>query len=100
MLNNIKYCCEHMRDAVEGEHFAGKPPVVLYTPKWRLYGLVIGGNPDDQFILVYCPFCGKKLPESLWLEHDTFIRDRATGKPFNPIPEEFQTDEWWKKRGL
>jgi hypothetical protein len=89
-----------MGDAVEGGYFPGWPSVVLYTPKWRSYGIVINGNPDNQIFLTYCPFCGKKLPEELLLEYDTATRNRETGKPLDPLPEEFKTDEWWKKRGL
>jgi hypothetical protein len=96
----MKYCCEQMKDAVEGGCFPGWPSVVLYTPKWRSYGLVIDGNPNDQFLLRYCPFCGVKLPEDLLLEYDTVTRDIESGKILNPLPKEFETDEWWKKRGL
>jgi hypothetical protein len=88
-----------MEDAVEGGRFPGEPSVILYTPKWRSYGLVIGGDSDDQFFLSFCPFCGRKLPEDLADEHFDAVRDN-TGKPLDPIPEEFETDEWWKKRGL
>jgi hypothetical protein len=88
-----------MKDAVEGGPFHGDLSVVLYTPKWRSYGLVINGNPSNQWILVYCPFCGKKLPKDLCDEHFDAVRD-DTGKPLDPLPEEFKTDEWWKKRGL
>jgi hypothetical protein len=88
-----------MKDAVEGGYFPGWPSVILYQPMYRSYGLVIGGNLDDQFILVYCPFCGKKLPKDLVDEHFDAVRDN-TGKPLDPLPEEFKTDEWWRKRGL
>ncbi|MDR1528271.1 MAG: hypothetical protein LBS22_01640 [Puniceicoccales bacterium] len=88
-----------MKDAVEGGPFLGDFPVILYTPKWRSYGLVIKGNPRNQYILFYCPFCGKKLPTDLVDEHFDAIRD-DTGKPLDPLPEEFKTDEWWKKRRL
>jgi hypothetical protein len=90
-----------MKDAVEGGRFPGEPSVILYTPKWRSFGLVIGGDPDDQFILRYCPFCCKKLPEDLVDAHFDAIRDEnGDGRPLDPLPEEFKTDEWWKKRGL
>jgi hypothetical protein len=95
----MKYCCEDMMYAVEGGHFPGEPSVICYSPAERLFGLVIGGNPQNQWILIYCPFCGKKLPKDLIDEHFDAVRDN-TGKPLDPIPEEFQTDEWWKKRGL
>jgi hypothetical protein len=88
-----------MKYAVEGGPFNGDFPVILYISRWRSYGLVINGNTENQWILVYCPFCGKKLPKDLIDEHFDAIRDE-TGKPLDPIPEEFNSDEWWKKRGL
>lgn len=95
----MEYCCEDMMYAVEGGYFPGWPSVVLYTSKIRSYGIVINDNPDNQIFLTYCPFCGKKLPEDLADEYFDAIRD-STGKSLDPLPEEFETDEWWKKRGL
>jgi Domain of unknown function (DUF6980) len=54
----------------------------------------------------YCPWCATKLPKSLGS-----IREAILEKEYNIteswnigqkklIPPEFQTDEWWKKRGL
>jgi hypothetical protein len=99
MPNSAQYCCEDLKYAVDGGCFHGWPAVILYQPEYRSYGLVVDGNHDDQFIFEYCPFCGKKLPKNLTDEHFDAIRDE-NGKPLEPIPEEFQTDEWWKKRGL
>jgi hypothetical protein len=96
----MEYCCEDMMYAVEGGQFPGEPSVICYSAPKRLFGLIIGGNPQNQWILIYCPFCGKKLPEELLLEYDTATRDRESGKVLDPLPEEFKTDEWWRKRGL
>jgi hypothetical protein len=98
-MKSRSYCCDDFGYAVEGGRFAGEPPVILYSPRHRSYGLVIGSNPEDQFILEYCPFCGRKLPKDLSDEYFDAIRDE-NGMPLDPIPEEFRTDEWWKKRGL
>jgi hypothetical protein len=76
----------------------------------------------------YCPFCGTKFPPDLgdkwsaviWEElgPEYLIESQAEfqkllckhqGKEYvsdpdlpkaKPLPEEFKTDEWWKKRGL
>ena len=55
----------------------------------------------------FCPWCGEKLLESL---RDKFFQIlELEYKIFTDIgeywvrldlPEEFKTDEWWKKRGL
>ena len=88
-----------MTEAIEGEFFPGATPFIFYTPKWRSYGIVIGHNLKTQAFLNYCPFCGAKLPKELSDEHFEAIHDE-NGKLLDPIPPEFDTDEWWKKRGL
>lgn len=57
-------------------------------------------------VLCYCPWCGTKLPESLFdtrieiLENEHGIDAPYDDKQKKLIPAEFFTDEWWKKRGL
>ena len=60
--------------------------------------------------LWYCPYCGTKLPNLRCADEfgtDLYADalEEAVGKEFcditeDEIPEEFKTDEWWKKRGL
>jgi hypothetical protein len=85
------------------------PEVLVYKPEIRAYGYYLDREiPVIQFIS-YCPFCGAKLPEDLDEEYwDTIISEFGpeyyhTHENYNPnrsLPQEFQTDEWWKKRGL
>lgn len=54
----------------------------------------------------YCPFCRKRLPKDLVekrmdiLEKEYGIDDPYDSEQKKLIPQEFMTDEWWKKRGL
>ena len=55
----------------------------------------------------FCPFCGTKLPKDLTEEwFDILEKEYGLDDPYyypeqkKLIPEEFKTDEWWKKRGL
>jgi hypothetical protein len=57
--------------------------------------------------ICYCPWCGKRLPEPLGgkieeiLEKEYHLKEPwSSDKKTKLIPPEFQTDEWWKKRGL
>lgn len=58
------------------------------------------------FEVSYCPRCAKKLPKSLasvWselIEKTYGITDECDNKQLKSLPQEFKTDEWWKKRGL
>jgi hypothetical protein len=59
-------------------------------------------------ILAYCPFCGTRLPNFSEEYFDTI--EQELGKNSIPkgcdaearrhLPQEFKTDEWWKKRGI
>lgn len=58
------------------------------------------------FIITHCPRCGLKLPDNLFDEwHDIMEKEFGLSGLIGPdeahlIPEEYKTDEWWKKRGL
>jgi hypothetical protein len=100
MLNKEEFCCSDMMFALTRKSVEGGYGLFLYDPKRRAYGIAINGNPENQYFLSYCPFCGKRYPLDLADEYFDAIRDPITGKICDPLPEEFLTDEWWKKRGL
>jgi hypothetical protein len=55
--------------------------------------------------MLFCPNCGTKLPSSLrdeWfdiLEQEYGLEDPCE-EDKQKVPQEFLTDEWWKKRGF
>ena len=53
----------------------------------------------DSTEIIYCPYCGKKLPDSLRDEHWACLQAEY-GYPYktSKMPPEFKTDEWWLKR--
>jgi len=92
-----KHCCDEMNF-----HLSEKEKIILYLPEFREYSIRVGNNILQN--INFCPWCGNKLPESLREEYfdtldnmgiETDIFERA-----NVVPEEFKSDEWWKKRGL
>ena len=58
------------------------------------------------YTVQHCPQCGKKLPAHLVekrmkiLEREYGIDDPYDARQKKLIPQEFKTDEWWKKRAL
>jgi hypothetical protein len=99
------YCCETFRLHVEESRFA-------YCPIRRYYACYIkdeehyGQDGYGQCILRHCPFCGARFPSDLYTGDEYYdALEEAVGKEFcdikeEEIPEEFKSDEWWKKRGL
>lgn len=112
-----EFCC--LRMAHEIELFEKKSvdyrnwPIssIWYQRDHRAYH-IFQYTGDDHWggglLINYCPFCGAKLPEELdEIDMEPFLRkeygwtdDDCWGHPMRELPPEFQTDEWWKKRGL
>lgn len=107
MNKKIIHCCELMDLFLDDI----RVPIV-YSPVSREYSLLMledgkkRGRMHAVQRIVYCPWCNKKLPESLrdkWfeiLEKEYNLDDPRREEQESLIPEEFKTDEWWKKRGL
>ena len=107
-FENFDFCCSRMAANITLEENRQKMQVVLYHPEIRVFSLPVIGEKNAFSPIKYCPYCGKKLPKDLQHEWSQVI-DEKFGKDFlksayckerKLLPKEFQTDEWWKKRGL
>jgi len=100
MNNNIINCCPKIKIA-----FSDQRVSIGYQPKYREYFLDMRKEKSIVYLINNCPWCGKKLPKSLrkqWfstLKKECNIKD-PWHKDESRVPEEFKTDEWWKKRNL
>jgi hypothetical protein len=85
--------------------------IVLYEPIWRFFSSPLGLSQDNgvDVSIHFCPFCGEKFPTELGDKWDEVLRKelgeyQAREESFDDflrrLPPEFQTDEWWRKRGL
>jgi hypothetical protein len=106
-MNNPKHCCKLMDLFLKDIRIP-----IRYSPSYHEYYILMleNGEQRGQMLAVqgidYCPWCAKKLPESLrdkWfetLEKEYGLDDPDSKEQQKLIPKEFETDEWWKKRGL
>jgi hypothetical protein len=98
------HCCLTMHYAVNKNNPENVSPI-SYNPKFRGYYLTATRGPGGRQI-EYCPHCGTKLPKELsdeWfdiLEEEYGLDNPISLEQQKQIPVEFQTDEWWKNRGL
>ena len=99
-MKHITYCCENMKVFIED------PRIKMgYNQTHRMYYLEITST-GTIYLIDYCPACGTMLPENLvdkWtniLKKEFNIDDPYAKEQSKLIPEEFKTDEWWKKRNL
>ena len=91
-----RHCCDKM------DQFIFKK-VIDYEPIDRTYGILY--DKRRITILEYCPWCAKAIPKRLVKEFlRTLKKEHGIEFPDFPdlknVPEEFRSDEWWKKRGL
>jgi len=95
-LEKTKHCCGQMTRYLEDPRIN-----VHYCPKFREYSTYLINSPAKQCYF-YCPWCGKKLPESLRDEYFKILREEYKMNDIRSpkIPDELKTDKWWKKRGL
>ena len=96
------FCCDSLETSVERKE-------IVYIPIRGSFWFYFKHDYEDSYGLYhlgYCPWCGQKLPDDR-LKGDVYydLLERIVGKEYcdimeDEIPEEFKTDEWWKKRGL
>ena len=86
-------CCEDMAMNIRD------CKTVQYNEVFDEYGLAVPGDEHSLILLDYCPWCGKKLPESrrgLWFEE---LESLGFDAPLIQagIPEEYKCAKWREK---
>jgi len=97
------HCCASMNIFLQDKRM-----FLNYSSTYREYDIPLLYKRQATALqgITYCPWCSKKLPKSL--RHEWFVileKEYGINDPFDReqeklIPEEFNSDEWWKKRGL
>ncbi|WP_375331625.1 DUF6980 family protein [Candidatus Tisiphia endosymbiont of Temnostethus pusillus] len=101
----MKHCCKKM-EYYANHCYNEEHELVIYHSEIREYNLMLHGhNYGMEQHMYYCPFCGTKLPKTLGEEWCKIVKDElgldtVYAEEWETLPEEFKTDEWWKKRGL
>ena len=96
------HCCSELEYQVT----ESDERLVKFSADTRSYRFFLHGPSEGSYrALKFCPWCGSKLPKELdeeWgelLEKEYGLEDPGWMKT-EDLPKEFQTDEWWRKRGL
>ena len=88
----LPHACLQMRTSVEDPRLP-----VEYHERVREY-VIPAYEPSSMVMeLLWCPWCGERLPESLRDE----LGDRLEALDLSifdeDIPAEYKTDEWWRR---
>jgi hypothetical protein len=93
-----KHCCQLMAKFIDDPRIR-----ISYYSDWRGYYLETTGIGVQ--LMFNCPWCGFKFPEDLSDKRAKIIKKECKIDPYDDeqagkIPEEFKSEEWWKKRKL
>lgn len=117
MKDHNGFCCKNMESEIAFfeqkrlDVYGSAYGNIWYDRQHRRYGILHyhnNWNDVSASPIIYCPYCGAKLPKELEdYDMEPFLRteygwtdEDCWGYPRRELPEEFKTDEWWKKRGL
>ncbi len=74
---------------------------IVYSPRFRRFGISVLDGGSSVVAIKYCPWTGKKLPESLGNAWFDVLESMGIEEPDDPrILAEFFSEEWWIKREL
>jgi len=69
-----------------------------YVPKFDEYGIIIHDGGASLHAISFCPWCGKRLPDSKrdrWFEE---LERLGLDPDGDGIPEQLLSDSWWSGR--
>jgi len=109
------HCCKLMNFLIEEKKVA-----IFYNPIFREFSIGLGLYPGHKQAIYACPWCGFEFPKSLIDKYFEILqkeynichiyrlnkyvdcsKDEEYGEEkVVALPEEFKSDEWWKKRSL
>lgn len=97
-----KHCCENMEMATNldcnshQEAWNCPDTLISFIPKFDEYGIIIRDGGSSVLGISFCPWCGKKLPDSKRDEWFDKLEELGFDDPTEQsIPEQFHTDEWY-----
>jgi len=109
-LNKSDFCCNEIYNILLGENDGNCELCFGYDPVFREYFIDVRVEYGGAVHLIkHCPWCGKKFPKGLLNEFVEELKkelnikddvDLGELKQRADIPQEFKSDEWWKKRKL
>jgi len=71
--------------------------VIVYSAKFCEYGIPIRDGGTSRIDITICPWCGIALPHSKRDEWFSKLEALGYEDPWSDdIPEEFQSDAWWR----
>jgi hypothetical protein len=91
METRVNFRCEEHLDP-----FDCADNLVIYSPRFDEYGLIIHDGGHSYVLIEYCPWSGTKLPDSKRDQWFDRLKELGFDNPLEQdIPKEFLTEEWY-----
>jgi hypothetical protein len=87
---NELHCCDEMR-----LHLSQGKIALNYSQRFREYHIMDRDEGPAGQRLTFCPWCGRKLPESLRKQWFESIWALGLEPDDEGIPVEYMSDAWW-----
>ncbi|WP_248812409.1 hypothetical protein [Frankia sp. AgPm24] len=99
------HCCAGLHDQVtfrcEDGHVEPQDcpdALVCFVPKFQEYGLRIHDGGDSSIMILHCPWCGTRLPDSARDDWFGSLERRGFDPAEDVLPPEYSDESWL--RGL
>jgi hypothetical protein len=95
-----QHCCEAMARQVDWHCDRHEDPydcpdaVVVFSARIRAYGLIVHDGGRSSLEIRFCPWCGRRLPESQRERWFAELEGRGIDPWEDEIPAEFQDERW------
>lgn len=72
--------------------------IMIYIDKFDEYGIIVHDGGESFIGVQYCPWCGKKLPDSKREEWFRQLEKLGFDSPLEEdIPEKYKTGAWYQE---
>ena len=93
----LLHCCEQMNNHItcNNDNFEDSNKLIYYSEIFDEYGIIIHDGGSSSLLINYCPWCGKKIPNSRRGDWFDALEKLGFDDPFNQkIPEKYNSSEW------
>lgn len=70
---------------------------IVYVEKFDEYGVKINDDGTSYVVIKFCPWCGKKLPNSQREKWFDEIEQLGIEPWSENVPEKYRTDKWFRE---
>ena len=99
-----QFCCKMMEHQLSqkcdlhANPFECPDVLIHYSPQFDEFGLIVHDGGGSSITISFCPWCGRKLPESKREKWFDELEALGFDEPLfdERIPERYKSDAWYR----